>query len=79
MFTKVVNTMGLMFSISAVWLIWRTAWCALSALSIKGSRMYLVFNSNWAKMALPKVSAVIPVPSEMKKTVLLGIVEILME
>jgi hypothetical protein len=28
-------------------------------------------------MALPKVSAVIPVPSEMKKTVLLGIVEIL--
>lgn len=35
MFTKVVKTMGLMFSISAVWLIWRTAWCALSALSIK--------------------------------------------
>jgi hypothetical protein len=29
-------------------------------------------------MALPKVSAVIPVPSEMKKTVLFGIVEILM-
>jgi hypothetical protein len=28
-------------------------------------------------MALPKVSAVIPVPSEMKKTVLLGMVEIL--
>jgi hypothetical protein len=29
-------------------------------------------------MALPKVSAVIPVPSEIKKTVLLGIDEILM-
>jgi hypothetical protein len=40
--------------------------------------MYLVFISNWAKMALPKVSAVIPVPSETKKTVLVGIVEILM-
>jgi hypothetical protein len=26
-------------------------------------------NSNWARMALPKVSAVMPVPSETKKTV----------
>jgi hypothetical protein len=31
--------------------------------------MCLVFISNCAKIALPKVSAVMPVPSEMKKTV----------
>jgi hypothetical protein len=52
-----------------VWLIWRTAWCALSTVSMKGRRTRRGTNSNWARMALPKVSAVMPVPSEMKNTV----------
>ena len=70
--TKVVKTMGLRPSISAVWLIWRTAWCALSTESTKGKRTCLNLSSNCAKMALPKVSAVIPVPSEIKNTVGFG-------
>ena len=70
--TKVVNTMGLRPSISAVWLIWRTAWCALSTESTNGKRTCLNLSSNCAKMALPKVSAVIPVPSEIKNTVGFG-------
>ena len=36
---------------------------------MKGSRTWRGLNSNCARMALPKVSAVMPVPSEMKKTV----------
>jgi len=74
MFTSVVNTMGLLPSTTPVWLIWRTAWCALSAVSTKGRRTWRAFISNWARMALPKVSAVMPVPSEMKNTVRWGIV-----
>jgi hypothetical protein len=69
MFTSVVKTIGFWPSSSAVWLIWRTAWCALSTLSINGRRTWRGLNSNWARMALPKVSAVMPVPSEMKNTV----------
>jgi hypothetical protein len=72
MFTRVVKTMGLQPSTSAVWLIWRTAWWALSAVSVNGRRTWRIFISNWARMALPKVSAVMPVPSDMKKTVRLG-------
>jgi len=64
MFTSVVKTMGFLPSSSAVWLIWRTAWCALSTVSMKGRRTWRGFMSNWARMALPKVSAVMPVPSE---------------
>ncbi len=36
---------------------------------MKGRRTWRGLNSNCARMALPKVSAVMPVPSEMKKTV----------
>ena len=50
----------------------RAASCALSTVSMKGRRMWRNFSSNWARMALPKVSAVMPVPSEMKKTEGLG-------
>jgi hypothetical protein len=68
-FTSVVNTTGRRPSTSAVWLTCRTTWCALSTVSMKGSRTWRGLNSNWARMALPKVSAVMPVPSETKKTV----------
>jgi hypothetical protein len=40
--------------------------------SVKGKRTCRDFMSNWARMALPKVSAVIPVPSETKNTVRFG-------
>jgi hypothetical protein len=69
MLTRVVKTIGFLPSTSAVWLIWRTAWWALSTLSMNGRRTWRGFISNWARMALPKVSAVMPVPSEMKNTV----------
>src|SRR3990167_7474677 len=69
MFTRVVKTMHLRPSSSAVWLIWRTAWCALSTVSMKGRRTCRGTISNCARMALPKVSAVMPVPSETKNTV----------
>ena len=36
---------------------------------MKGRRTWRGFMSNWARMALPKVSAVMPVPSETKNTV----------
>ena len=64
MFTSVVNTMGFLPSSSAVWLIWRTTWWALSSVSVKGRRTWRGRRSNCARMALPKVSAVMPVPSE---------------
>jgi hypothetical protein len=69
MFASVVKTMGRTPSSSAVWLICRTAWWALSTVSVNGSRTCRGFISNWASTALPNVSAVMPVPSEMKKTV----------
>src|SRR3989344_4787988 len=69
MLTSVVKTMGFLPSTSPVWLICRTAWWALSTVSMKGRRTWRGFISNWARMALPKVSAVIPVPSETKNTV----------
>ena len=74
MFTSVVKTIGRLPSISAVWLICLTTWWALSTLSINGRRTWRGLNSNWARMALPKVSAVMPVPSEMKNTVRLDMV-----
>jgi hypothetical protein len=42
-----------------------TAW-ALSAESMKGRRTWRALMENWARMELPKVSAVMPVPSETK-------------
>ena len=69
MLTRVVKTMGFLPSTSPVWLICRTAWWALSTVSMKGRRTWRGFMSNWARMALPKVSAVMPVPSETKNTV----------
>ena len=66
MFTRVVNTIGFLPSSSPVWLICRIAWWALSTESMKGRRTWRGFISNCARMALPKVSAVMPVPSEMK-------------
>ena len=74
MFTRVENTIGRRPSTSAAWLICRMAWCALSTVSIKGSRTWCAFISNCARMALPKVSAVMPVPSETKNTVRWGMV-----
>ena len=76
MFTRVVNTIGLVPSVSAVWLICRTAWCALSMVSVNGNRTWRDFMSNWARMALPKVSAVMPVPSDTKNTVRFGMLVI---
>ncbi len=61
--------MGFLPSTSPVWLIWRTTWWALSTVSMKGRRTWRGLISNWARMALPKVSAVMPVPSETKNTV----------
>ena len=69
MLTRVVKTMGLRPSTSATWLTCRTAWKALSTVSMKGSRTWRGLNSNCDRIAMPKASAVMPVPSEMKKTV----------
>jgi hypothetical protein len=44
--------------------------------SVNGNRTWRDFMSNWAKMALPKVSAVMPVPSDTKNTVRFGMLVI---
>ena len=66
---SVMNTIGFLPSLSPVWLISRTTWCALSAVSMKGRRTWRGLIANWLRIELPKVSAVMPVPSETKKTV----------
>ena len=44
--------------------------CALSGVSMKGRRDLVELDaSNWVDRLLPKVSAVMPVPSETKNTV----------
>jgi hypothetical protein len=70
--TSVVKTIGRRPSRSAASLISRTTWCAFSALSMKGLRTCLGLTANCARIELPKVSAVMPVPSETKNTDRLG-------
>jgi hypothetical protein len=48
---------------------------AFSAVSMNGRRTRLGRAENCARIELPKVSAVIPVPSETKKTVRWGMLE----
>ncbi len=67
------NTIARLLFSYALWLICRTTLCALSMVLMNGSRTWRGFISNCLKMALPKVSAVMPVPSETKKTVRLVI------
>ena len=67
-----MKTIGLLPSCSAVWLISRTTWCALSGVSMNGRRTWRGLTANCARIELPKVSAVMPVPSETKNTVRLG-------
>ena len=71
--TRVMKTTGLRPSCAAMWLISRTTWCALSGESMKGRRRWRGLIANCDRMELPKVSAVMPVPSETKKTVWRGI------
>jgi hypothetical protein len=66
--TRVMKTMGRLPSPSANRLISRTTSCALSTVSMKGRRTWRGLVGNWARMELPKVSAVMPVPSETKNT-----------
>ena len=42
---------------------------------MKGRRTWRGLIANWVRIELPKVSAVMPVPSETKKTVRLGMVQ----
>src|SRR5574341_692912 len=70
--TSVMNTMGLWPSRSAASLISRTTCQALSAVSMKGRRTWRGLPENWFRIELPKFSAVMPVPSETKNTVRLG-------
>ena len=70
--TRVTKTIGFRFSSSAVWLISRTTWCALSVESMNGRRTWRGLIANCDRIELPKVSAVMPVPSEMKNTVQRG-------
>ena len=64
---SVENTSGRRPSFCAARLIRATASCALAGLSVKGRRTLRVFrSSNWLSSDMPKVSAVMPVPSEMK-------------
>jgi hypothetical protein len=69
MLTRVTKTIGRRPSCSAVWLISRTTWCALSGVSMNGRRKWRGLIANCDRIELPNVSAVMPVPSEMKKTV----------
>src|SRR6478672_4585585 len=71
--TRVMKTMGFLPSRSAVWLISRTTWCALSGVSMNGRRRWRGLIANCDRIELPKVSAVMPVPSETKNTVWRGI------
>ena len=64
-----MKTIGFLPSCSAVWLISRTTWCALSGVSMNGRRRWRGLIANCERIELPKVSAVMPVPSETKKTV----------
>jgi hypothetical protein len=59
--------MGFLFSTSATWLIWRTA-CALVHRVDEGDANQPRLALELGQMAVPKVSAVMPVPSEMTKT-----------
>ncbi len=70
--TRVMKTIGFLPSCSAVWLISRTTWCALSGVSMNGRRRWRGLIPNCDRIELPKVSAVMPVPSETKNTVWRG-------
>ena len=67
--TSVTKTIGRWPSLSCEALISRTTWCALSTLSMNGRRTCLGLAENWLRIELPKVSAVMPVPSDTKYTV----------
>jgi len=66
---SVMKTMGRLPSRSAVTLISSSTAPALSGVSMKGRRTWRGLAGNWFRMELPKVSAVMPVPSETKNTV----------
>jgi hypothetical protein len=70
--TSVMKTIGRLPSRSAVSLISLTTAQAFSPLSMNGRRTWRGLAENCARMELPKVSAVMPVPSETKKTVRFG-------
>ena len=67
-----MKTMGRLPSRSATSLISSTTVKALSVLSMNGLRTCRGRVGNCARIELPKVSAVMPVPSETKNTVLSG-------
>ena len=67
--TSVMKTMGRLPSWLAVSLISETTRAAFSTLSMKGRRTWRGLAGNWFRIELPKVSAVMPVPSETKNTV----------
>jgi len=64
--TSVAKTMGRWPSLAAASLISATTACALSAVSMNGRRTWRGLIENCARMELPKVSAVMPVPSDTK-------------
>ena len=47
-----LNTMGRYPSMTAAWLILRTAWCALSTVSMNGRRTWRASVSNWAEYGI---------------------------
>ena len=67
--TSVMKTMGRWPSRSAVSLISASTAPAFSGVSMNGRRTWRGLAGNWLRMELPKVSAVMPVPSETKNTV----------
>ena len=70
-----MKTIGRLPSALGVSLISATTGQALSTLSMKGRRTCRGLAGNWVRMELPKVSAVMPVPSETKNTVRSGMVD----
>ena len=73
--TRVMKTMGRLPSCACDSLISDTTRAAFSTLSMKGRRTCRGLAGNWLRMELPKVSAVMPVPSETKNTVRSGMVD----
>ena len=70
--TSVMKTIGRRPSCSLAWLISSSTAMALSTESMNGRRTCRGRAGNCARIELPKVSAVMPVPSETKNTVRLG-------
>src|SRR5581483_6819638 len=68
--TVVLNTIGRSPPLAARWLMYSTVTRAFSGVLMKGSVVLANSSpSNWVNRVAPRVSAVMPVPSETKKTV----------